>query len=134
MPKKPTGAEEQSQTSQLKQSESVPARRENIPGVPISPPASTGHSDIGQYQEYQHEQQDDSSLLLGGSTWSVSNVGSVEESYTNVQENFWIDPGLLPQSLPAPTQQFTLPFDEVFQPDTASSFNMPYTVGMPLLW
>ncbi|KAK6088033.1 hypothetical protein SCUP234_01099 [Seiridium cupressi] len=135
VPKKPSVTAQQTshnQPSRQNQSDIVSSGQENNAGIPISPPASTGHSDHGQFQEFPHEQHDDSNLLLGGNSWS-SGIGSIEESNADVQENFWVDPGLLPPAIPA-SQQFALPYDDIFQPDTASSFNMPYTTAANYHW
>lgn len=99
----------------------VSLNQEQNTELPISPPASTGNADTSHYQDFHVEQHDDSNFLWA----SVSGVGSGP----NLQENLFIDPGLIPPGISSSSQQYGLPFDDVFQPDTASSFNMPYTTA-----
>ncbi|KAH6654047.1 fungal-specific transcription factor domain-containing protein [Truncatella angustata] len=133
VPKKPATESEQPPTEQAahqNRSGTTSFAQDSYTEGPISPPASTSNSEVGQYQDFQHqEQHDDSNLLLDGSSWSVP----IEDAQSNIQENFWIDPGLLPH-IAAPSQGFLLPYEEIFQPDTASSFNMPYTTAANYNW
>ncbi|KAI4594185.1 hypothetical protein KJ359_008460 [Pestalotiopsis sp. 9143b] len=130
--KKPSVSDQQPsdshQTAHQGQQTGVSSHQEqNNTEFPISPPASTGNADTSHYQDFQVEQHDDSNFLWA----SVSGVGPFEEPGSNVQEALFVDPGLLPPGIPSSSssQPFGLPFDDIFQPDTASSFNMPYTTA-----
>ncbi|KAI0123794.1 fungal-specific transcription factor domain-containing protein [Xylariales sp. AK1849] len=106
-----------------------------IVGAPISPPTSTGNSDVGQHQDYHEEQYDPPNIPDGQDSWHISGSTSFEaEPHPSAQPDFWLDPMLLPAAAPPSSHQPEHPFDEIFQPDTASSFNQPFTTSLNYNW
>lgn len=102
---------------------------------PISPPISHQSSDVPsslQSQEpYEHIEfgySKDVSLALPDLTFEASNF----QFAANFGDDF-CGPSFQSayQGIPISTD---MPYDEVFQPDTASSFNMPYTTATNYNW
>lgn len=102
---------------------------------PISPPSSDELSDLAAHRDSAEDRFDSPHLPLGEGGWSLPGFPPVNP-YPAIDPdvNFLMDPVLLSASAPMPTTQVGLPYDEVFQPDTASSFNMPYTTAANYNW
>lgn len=103
--------------------------------VPISPPASADHSDFGHHEvdEQQHHAIPEP---FEESFGQIPGLHSLEEQYMpQGQDSFWIASNSVPNGGPVPGPQSSeFLYDEVFQPDTASSFNMPYTTAVNYNW
>jgi len=98
-------------------------------GAPISPPLSNNSQN--------HSWDDHDSGL--GALYPATTLGptalSSSDSYSPIDQNFWSND--LPQPQPAPTLPTVFddaPFDEIFNPDTASSFNNPFTTMSNYNW
>lgn len=94
---------------------------------PISPPVSSHHSDLpGDTDPTQASFVNNHGLLQ---EYSLS-AGQFDSQGPS---NYWIPPETShPRSIASP--YFDINYDEVFQPDTASSFNMPYTTQVNYDW
>ena len=103
--------------------------------VPISPPTSTDHSDFSNH-EIDEQPHDAVSGSFEGSFGQIQGLQSLEDQYMpQGQDTFWIASNSVPNSGPsAAPQSSEFLYDEVFQPDTASSFNMPYTTAVNYKW
>ncbi|KAF7563752.1 hypothetical protein G7046_g400 [Stylonectria norvegica] len=102
---------------------------------PISPPASHESSDI--YSSHQSsDPYHDLVFNFEQDATAPPTVPSFQSTYNPIADtdgdNFWISPAQpLGRGVPGPVD---VPYDEVFQPDTASSFNMPYTTATNYNW
>ncbi|KAI1860064.1 hypothetical protein JX265_009988 [Neoarthrinium moseri] len=103
---------------------------------PISPPTSEDHSDLAPHQDFQDDQYASSYMPLDGSSWSFTGAESLDPTLNiNPDDSFFLDPGLFPPPASASSsQQSSQLYDDFFQPDTASSFNMPYTTAANYNW
>lgn len=93
---------------------------------PISPPISSNNSDLPSDSDpNQTSFSNDHSILPDYPlpTGQFGSQGSV---------GYWITTESQPQGLVSPYLEIN--YDEVFQPDTASSFNMPYTTQVNYDW
>ncbi|KAH8664598.1 fungal-specific transcription factor domain-containing protein [Xylariales sp. PMI_506] len=103
--------------------------------LPISPPTSAEHSDLSLHQDIAEEQYDGARSSLDGSSWPLSGISPFDEPSNSVaQESFWVNLGLCSTGSSSTFYQTDLPYDDIFQPDTASSFNMPYTTAANYGW
>ncbi|KAI1775776.1 fungal-specific transcription factor domain-containing protein [Hypoxylon cercidicola] len=94
---------------------------------PISPPVSSHNSDLPSDSDpTQASFVNDHSILQG---YSLS-TGQFDSQGPG---NYWIPTETShPRSIASP--YFDINYDEVFQPDTANSFNMPYTTQVNYDW
>jgi hypothetical protein len=98
-------------------------------GAPISPPTSNNS------QNHAWDDQDSSLGTIYPSIALDLNTLSSSDSYSPIGQRFWSTE--LPQSQPEPllpTVFDDAPFDDVFHPDTASSFNNPFTTMSNYSW
>lgn len=98
-------------------------------GAPISPPTSNNSSNSQSWNDHELGLASGYSEILEPNTLSSAN------SYSPIDERFWST------ELPQPQgDHFTsailddAPFDEIFNPDTASSFNNPFTTMSNYNW
>jgi hypothetical protein len=125
----------QPSSSGQSQTETSPIQLNIGTEIPISPPTSVEHPDLGQHQDFHEDHHDATNASLDGNSWSLSGHAIFDESSnTTTQQNFWIDPGLLPAEPPSSSHRSEVLYDEIFQPDTASSFNMPFTTAANYNW
>jgi hypothetical protein len=99
-------------------------------GLPISPPTSNNPS-------ISHSLDDnDSSIGIGYSSRTLDpNSVSTSSSYSPSDQRFWSTDNTQPSSDPFASAAFdNAPFDEIFNPDTASSFNAPFTTMSNYNW
>ncbi|XXG95133.1 hypothetical protein Hte_001393 [Hypoxylon texense] len=94
---------------------------------PISPPVSSHHSDLPSDGDPTQASFVNDPNLLQEYSLSAGQFDSQGPS------NYWIPTETShPRSIASP--YFDINYDEVFQPDTASSFNMPYTTQVNYDW
>ncbi|KAF1842808.1 uncharacterized protein K460DRAFT_287868 [Cucurbitaria berberidis CBS 394.84] len=99
-------------------------------GAPISPPSSHNAS-----LSHSWEDHDSGTGTNFPSTTLDSNLLSSSESYSPIDQRFWSTD--LSQPLPEPLASTAFgdaPFDDIFNPDTASSFNNPFTTMSNYNW
>jgi hypothetical protein len=97
-------------------------------GVPISPPIS--NNSLNQSWD-DHE----SGLGTGYPATLDPNSLSSSDSYSPIDQRFWSTDLPQPQPDPLLTTVFDdAPFDDIFNPDTASSFNNPFTTMSNYNW
>ncbi|PVI01568.1 hypothetical protein DM02DRAFT_590845, partial [Periconia macrospinosa] len=108
----------------------------NDANAPISPPhsldPSLGHSTFDDH---------DSGIVTGYPPTTLdphNHALSASESYSPIEQQFWSSslpqqPQPEPEPFVAPTFN-DAPFDEIFNPDTASSFNNPFTTMSNYNW
>lgn len=104
-------------------------------GAPISPPishnASLGHSTLDDH---------DSGIASGYPPTLDANALSTSDSFSPsaIDQQFWSSNLPQPQPEPEPFATTTTfddaPFDDIFNPDTASSFNNPFTTMNNYNW
>ncbi|KAF2270332.1 hypothetical protein CC78DRAFT_538885 [Lojkania enalia] len=98
-------------------------------GAPISPPISHGHS-LSHSTLDDHDSGIASSFSISLDTIGLSNSDSRSPL---TEQRFWSSN--LPQSEPFPQSVFDdAPFDDIFNPDTANSFNNPFTTMSNYNW
>lgn len=100
-------------------------------GAPISPPLSHNAS--------LSQSWDDHDSGIGASYSSTTldpNALSASDTYSPINQRFWsTDLSQPPQPDPFTTAAFDdAPFDDIFNPDTASSFNNPFTTMNNYNW
>jgi hypothetical protein len=99
-------------------------------GLPISPPTSNNPS-------ISHSLDDnDSGIGINYPSRALDpNSISTSSSYSPVGQRFWSTDNTQPPSDPFVSAVFdNAPFDEIFNPDTASSFNAPFTTMSNYNW
>ncbi|KAF2636576.1 hypothetical protein P280DRAFT_552757 [Massarina eburnea CBS 473.64] len=99
-------------------------------GVPISPPTShdpsLGHSTFDDH---------DSVLTSGYPPTLDAHALSVSEGFSPIDQQFWDSSLQQPESESFDPNAFNdAPFDDIFNPDTASSFNNPFTTMSNYNW
>ncbi|KAJ9139426.1 Transcription factor [Pleurostoma richardsiae] len=108
------------------------------PGVPISPPISSDHSvsDRGSLPHSIHGELHDAGVSALDEHFgpTIAPVSALEQGFLPSQEGFWAAPVPSTTTYRAPSQPAEFPYDDVFQADTASSFNMPYTTAFNYNW
>lgn len=103
-------------------------------GAPISPPISNNASLSHSWDDH------DSGINVGFPSNTLNpNTLSHSESFSPIDQRFWSTDISQPQdsSLPDPftsTAFDDAPFDDIFNPDTASSFNNPFTTMSNYNW
>jgi hypothetical protein len=98
-------------------------------GAPISPPISNNS------QNHSWDDRDSGLGTVYPSTTLDPNGLSSSGSYSPIDQRFWSTD--LPQPQPEPiiaTVFDDAPFDDIFDPDTASSFNNPFTTMSNYNW
>lgn len=107
---------------------SIEASQNENPGLPPSPPRSASSqltaSPNQQVDPIQHYSCD---FERTGNETSLTQPYVFEDA--NAQDLFWESNSFLTDPINA-----TGPFDDIFMPDTASSFNMPYTTMTNYNW
>ncbi|OCK82677.1 hypothetical protein K432DRAFT_415193 [Lepidopterella palustris CBS 459.81] len=99
-------------------------------GAPISPPISTSNSYGRSYSDDQ-EAPVPSDDLWAFAPLNIHPLPPADIYQPPVEERFWSS------DLPVPivqTQSEDVPYDDIFNPDTASSFNMPFTTMSNYSW
>lgn len=99
-------------------------------GAPISPPIShnpsLGHSSLDDH---------DSGIASGYPPTLDANALSNSDSFSPIDQQFWSNNLSQSQNEPfVPTTFDDAPFDDIFNPDTASSFNNPFTTMNNYNW
>ncbi|CAI6331446.1 unnamed protein product [Periconia digitata] len=105
-------------------------QQHNDNGAPISPPHSLDPS-----LEHSTFEDHDSGIATYPPTSLDPQALSVSSSYSPIDQQFW--PATLPQPEPEPFIAPTFndaPFDDIFNPDTAASFNNPFTTMSNYNW
>lgn len=97
--------------------------------APISPPVSNNSAT-------QSWDDHDSGLGTSYPTGTLDpNALSASESFSPIDQRFWSADLSQPQPEPFPVTVFDdAPFDDIFNPDTASSFNNPFTTMSNYNW
>ncbi|KAI1413852.1 fungal-specific transcription factor domain-containing protein [Hypoxylon sp. FL1857] len=94
---------------------------------PISPPVSSHNSDLPSDNDPTHSAFTNDHSILPDYSLSAGQFDSQGAS------GYWIPPeAAQPRNIASP--YLDINYDEVFQPDTASSFNMPYTTQINYDW
>jgi hypothetical protein len=102
---------------------------------PISPPCSHQSSDVSSSLQSQEPYQHIDFGLPKDASLAFPDL-SFESTNFQLADNFGDDfcgPSFQPVC-PLTQTSTDIPYDEVFQPDTASSFNMPYTTATNYNW
>ncbi|KAL5114757.1 hypothetical protein ACEQ8H_007374 [Pleosporales sp. CAS-2024a] len=98
-------------------------------GAPISPPISNNS------QNHSWEDHDSALRNLYPATTLDPNTLTSSDSYSPIDQRFWSAELAQPQPEPLIAAVFDdAPFDEIFNPDTASSFNNPFTTMSNYNW
>ncbi|KAI1383705.1 fungal-specific transcription factor domain-containing protein [Hypoxylon trugodes] len=92
---------------------------------PISPPVSSHNSDPLSDNDPTNPVLVDDQSILPEYSLSASQLDTSE---------YWIPPEASRPRVIAPSPFLDMNYDDVFQPDTASSFNMPYTTQVNYDW
>ncbi|OCL10660.1 hypothetical protein AOQ84DRAFT_337115 [Glonium stellatum] len=130
--KRPNLTTEQQQRAHTEESSSFTHSSNTQNGAPISPPISNSNS-------FGRSRTDDQDVAFsGGDLWTFNHLNTIpplppSEIYQpQAEEHFWSS-NITPQPL-VQGQTEDPPYDDVFNPDTASSFNMPYTTMSNYEW
>ncbi|KAF1935259.1 hypothetical protein EJ02DRAFT_471332 [Clathrospora elynae] len=98
--------------------------------IPISPPISNNASLTHSWDDH------DSGIGINYRPATLDpNTLSASDSYSPIDQRFWSTDIIQPQPDPFASTAFDdAPFDEIFNPDTASSFNNPFTTMSNYNW
>jgi hypothetical protein len=120
----------QPQSEDLLQSLSDFSAFSTHPSLPISPPTSNNPS-------LSHSLDDSDSGIGINYSSSILNPNSIpaSSSYSPTDQRFWSTDNTQHSAGPLTSAIFdNAPFDEIFNPDTASSFNAPFTTMSNYNW
>ncbi|KAF1952789.1 hypothetical protein CC80DRAFT_596384 [Byssothecium circinans] len=99
-------------------------------GAPISPPLSHNQS-LAHPTLSDH----DSGIACSYPPTLDAHVPSASEYFSPIDQQFWPSNAIQPEpDLFAPSALNDAPFDDIFNPDTASSFNNPFTTMSNYNW